>query len=64
MTDSDLETPGKQEEAQSPSLLPVGILSKWHIIHVHSRVSCINHFCSNKGSKTLVIEICTVFFID
>ena len=27
MTDSDLETPDKQEEAQSPSLLPVGILS-------------------------------------
>ena len=27
MTDSDLETPDKQEEAQSPSLLPVGIPS-------------------------------------
>ena len=27
MTDSDLETPNEQEEAQSPSLLPVGILS-------------------------------------
>ena len=27
MTDSDLETPNEQEKAQSPSLLPVGILS-------------------------------------
>ena len=24
---------------------------KWDIIHVHPCVSCINYFCSNKGSK-------------
>ena len=63
MADSDLETQEKSEEAQSPSLLSVGILSGICIIHVHSRVACINNFCSNKGSKTLMIEICTVFFI-
>ena len=27
MTDSDLDTPDEQEEAKSPSLLPIGILS-------------------------------------